>query len=130
MSHKVVTLVCSRIVGSAAQKAVLTNMADKASDGGEGVFASKATIAAETEMGLTTVKRAINELLAKGLIIEAGQRACVNGHTVIYDMVIGAISDLPEWKPSRVSLPTPSGADPVRSGPGPERTPTPSGADP
>lgn len=130
MSHKVVTLVCSRIVGSAAQKAVLVNMADKASDGGEGVFASKATIAAETEMGLTTVKRAINELVEKGLIVEAGHRACTNGHTVVYDMVIGAISALPEWKPARRSLRTPSRADPVQSGRGPERTVTPSRADP
>lgn len=130
MSHKVVTLVYSRIVGSAAQKAVLVNMADKASDGGEGVFASKATIAAETEMGLTTVKRAINDLLAKGLIVEAGQRSCVNGHTVIYDMVISAISELPEWKPSRRSLRTRSRADGVQSEPGPERPVTPSRVDP
>ncbi|MTH36625.1 hypothetical protein GL279_18770 [Paracoccus limosus] len=116
MSHKVVTLVCSRVVGSAAQKAVLTNMADKASDGGEGVFASKATIAAETEMGLTTVKRAINELLEKGLIVEAGAKPCTNGHTIIYDMVVGAIAALPEWKLSRRAEPRRSMVDPVQNG--------------
>lgn len=129
MSHKVVTLVCSRIVGSAAQKAVLVNMADKASDGGEGVFASKATIAAETEMGLSTVKRAINDLLEKGLISEVGTKACTNGHTVVYDMNLTAIRALEEWKPERGSARTPSRADPVQSGRGPERTVTRSRAD-
>lgn len=124
MSHKVVTLVCSRIVGSAAQKAVLVNMADKASDGGEGVFASKATIAAETEQGLSTVKRAINELLARDLIVEVGLKACTNGHTVVYDMNLPAIAALDEWKPSRSSSRTPSSVNPVQSGPGPERTVT------
>lgn len=127
MSHKVITLVCSRIVGSQPQKAVLTNMADKASDGGEGVFASKATIAAETELGLSTVKRAIKDLLDRGLIREVGQRGCANGHTVVYDLDVRAISALPEWKTEER---TPSRADPVQSGRGPERTVTPSRADP
>ena len=98
MSHKVVTLVCSRVVGSAAQKAVLVNMADKASDGGEGVFASKATIAAETELSRATVFRAIDQLIEQGLIKEVGQRPCLNGHTVVYDLDMGAIAALPEWK--------------------------------
>ncbi|MFJ1293281.1 helix-turn-helix domain-containing protein [Paracoccus yeei] len=101
MSHKVVTLVCSRTIGSAAQKAVLVNMADKASDGGEGVFASKATIAAETELSLPTVKREIKALLQRGLIREVGTRDCANGHTVIYDMDVAEIAALPRWKVGR-----------------------------
>lgn len=121
MSHKVVTLVCSRVIGSSVQKAVLINMADKASDGGEGVFASKSTIAAETEMGLSTVKRAIKDLVDRGLIRETGQRACMHGHTVIYDLDVRQISMLPGWKEDDS---TPSRADPVQSEPRPERTAT------
>lgn len=127
MSHKVITLVNSRTVGSQPQKAVLANMADKASDGGEGVFASKATIAKETELGLSTVKRAINDLLERGLIREVGQRGCANGHTVVYDLDVRAIAALPAWKNDDV---TPSRVDPVQSGRGPERAVTPSRADP
>lgn len=128
MSHKVVTLVCSRVVGSAAQKAVLVNMADKASDGGEGVFASKATIAAETELSLPTVKREIKALVQRGLIREAGTRVCANGHTVIYDMDIAEISALPEWKVGRrIGAEKPRTGirvNPVQGEPGSPRTPT------
>ncbi|WP_312526747.1 helix-turn-helix domain-containing protein [Paracoccus sp. (in: a-proteobacteria)] len=112
MSHKVVTLVCSRIVGSAAQKAVLVNMADKASDGGEGVFCAKATIVSETELSRATVFRAIDQLVERGLIKEVGQRPCLNGHTVIYDLNMDAIAALPEWKKTSAKVIPVSQRDP------------------
>ena len=95
MSNKVITLIYSRKVGSAHRKAVLSYMADKASDGGEGVFCSKGTIADETEIARSTVFKIIKELVADGLIVEVGKRACTNGHTVIYDMILPQIEALP-----------------------------------
>ncbi|MBD9528402.1 helix-turn-helix domain-containing protein [Paracoccus sp. PAR01] len=129
MSHEVITLVSSRIVGSAAAKAVLLNMADKASAGGEGVFCSKATIAAETELSLPTVKREVKALLERGLIRETGEtRACANGHTIVYDMNLEAVLALPKWKDGRrigaVQRDTGITVNPVQGEPGSPRTPT------
>ena len=121
MSFKVAALVRSRIIGSAALKAVLLNMADRANDGGGEVYASKATIAAETELGRTTVKMAIRDLVGRCLIFEVGTRACKNGHTVEYALNLDGIAALPEWRGSA----TGSTADPVHSGPGPEGPPYP-----
>lgn len=95
MSNKVTSLVYSRAVGSAHRKAVLAYMADKASDGGEGVFCSKGTIADETEIARSTVFKIIKELVAEGVLIERGTRACRNGHTVIYDMDLTVIGRFP-----------------------------------
>jgi hypothetical protein len=121
VSHKVVTLVCSRVVGSAVEKAVLVNMADKASDGGEGVYSSKSTIAAETEFSLSSVKRAATELLRRGLIVEAGKRPCANGETVVYEISISAVTELPEWKAARDTRST---VNRVQGEPRPQWTPT------
>lgn len=98
MSHKVVNLVYSRIVGSAHRKAVLAYMADRASDGGEGVYCSKGTIADETEIARSTVFKLVKELVAEGILIEVGRRGCTNGHTVEYDMNLDRIRAFPEVK--------------------------------
>lgn len=121
MSHKVTTLVASRTIGGSAMKAVLMNMADKASDGGEGVFASKNTIASDTELSLPTVKRAFKDLMDAGLIAEVGTRGCTNGHTVVYDLNIKAIAALPAWKKEGQTGVT---VNPVHGEPGSSRTPT------
>lgn len=132
MSNKVHALVQSRTVGSAAQKAVLLNMADRASDAGRDVFASKGTIAAETELSLATIKREVKALLDRGLILEAGTRPCANGKTIVYDLDLEAIATLPEWKDGRrigagvgqehaATRPT---MNPAHPEPGSPRTPT------
>lgn len=143
MSHKVVTLVYSRLLGSAHRKAIIAYMADKASDDGRGVFCSKGTIAAETEIARSTVFKTIRDLVTEGVLIEAGNRACKNGATVVYDMDLDAIRAMPKVKPeqsdrSASRTPTSPGAGPVREVTSPpagphqsgSRTPTGPGAGP
>jgi biotin operon repressor len=91
MSHKVVTLVYSKRVGSAHRKAILAYCADRASDDGRGVYCSKGTIAEETEIARSTVFKTIKDLVSEGVLIESGTRPCRNGHTVVYDMNLDAI---------------------------------------
>ncbi|WP_134678381.1 helix-turn-helix domain-containing protein [Paracoccus ravus] len=129
MSIKVYKLVQSRVVGSSAAKAVLLNMAARADDQGKGVFPSKASIAAETELSLPTVKREIKALLVRRLIRETGEtRPCANGHTVVYDLEIDEIRALPEWKKGRrIGAQKPETGitvNPVQDEPGSSRTPT------
>lgn len=138
MSHKVVTLVYSRVVGSAHRKAILAYMADRASDDGRGVFCSKGTIADETEIARSTVFKTIRDLVDEGVLIEVGHRACKNGATVVYDLDLEAIRAFPEVKSNQSASRTSPPAGPVRSvtspGAGPHqsasRTPTGPGAGP
>lgn len=142
MSHKVVTLVYSRSVGSAHRKAILAYMADRASDDGRGVFCSKGTIANETEIARSTVFKTIKDMVAEGILIEAGSRPCRNGVTVVYDLNLVAIARFPLVKsdgenaidyastspsPGLVREVTSPGAGPHQSG---SRTPTSPGAGP
>ncbi|MBQ0803127.1 MAG: helix-turn-helix domain-containing protein [Sulfitobacter litoralis] len=96
MSHKVTTLVYSRKAGSATRKAVLAYMADRASDDGSGVWASKQTIADEIECGRSTVIRVCNEFVADGILVPTGTRKCANGATVEYALILEAIARLPK----------------------------------
>lgn len=125
MSNKVSALAYSRVAGSPSRKAVLVYIADKASDDGSGIWASKGTIAAETELSLSSVKRIMRDFETEGLIGRRGRRACENGATVEYTIDLGALSDLPEveapstkfrkpesggegrWKPATKAQPEP-----------------------
>ena len=108
MSIKVATLVRSRVIGSAALKAVLLNMADRANDDGGEVYSSKATIAAETELDRATVFRAVNKLLTGGLIVACGERTCRHGFTVVYRIDLEAVERLPAWKDDQSQAATPT----------------------
>jgi hypothetical protein len=134
MSHKVTTLVFSRILGSAVRKGVLSYMADRASDDGRGVWCAKQTIADETEFGRSTVIRTCNEFVAEGLLLVTGGRKCSNGFTVEYALNIDAIRALPVIQKKRKGSQggTSPDRDPSRSGtpPVPERHPTRPGAGP
>lgn len=119
MSHKVVSLVYSRRVGSAHRKAILAYMADRASDNGQGIFCSKGTIADETEIARSTVFKTIRDLVTEGVLIEAGHRPCRNGATVVYDLNLDAIRafegvDGSGHNQSARRTPTGPGAGPVR----------------
>lgn len=92
MSNKVSSLVYRKVTGSAHRKAVLSCLADKASDDGTGVFCSKGTIAEETEIARSTVFKIIKDLVSEGVLIEAGTRACRNGHTIVYNLNLSAIA--------------------------------------
>lgn len=103
MSNKVSVLVYSRKVGSPVRKAVLVYFAERASDGGEGIWASKSTIADAIECGRSTVIRTINEFVAEGILTAVGTRKHRNGETIEYAMNLAAIEALPTIKdnPSR-----------------------------
>lgn len=94
VSHIATGLVQRRKVGSPTRKAVLMFMAACASDDGSGVWTSKANMADDLEMGRRTVQVCIDDLVAMGLISEAGRKACRNGFTVEYRLNLDAISAL------------------------------------
>lgn len=95
MSIEVMSLVWSRRVGSPSRKAVLQAMADAANSDGTGVWISKPTIAARSEVSAATVKRAMKELTEMGLIKRVGKKKISNGFTAIYDLDLEAIRALP-----------------------------------
>ena len=86
MSIHVISLVLSRKVGGPVRKCVLLKLADCANDDGSGIWPSKATVAAETEVHKDTVKKHIRDMVKTGLLIEVGRRPCSNGFTTVYDL--------------------------------------------
>ncbi|MFN4101804.1 MAG: hypothetical protein ACK4GT_18730 [Pararhodobacter sp.] len=124
-------LCAERRFGSPVRKQIIMYLADKASDDGSGIWCSKGTIARQTELGDTTVKRAISGFLAEGILVETGRRACANGYTAIYRISLEAVAQLEPINDSDAG--TGARADGVQSGPrtgsaqdgvpGPERTP-------
>lgn len=131
MSWKVANLCATRRFGSPVRKQIIMFLADKASDDGSGIWCSKGTIQRHTELGESTVKRTINEFLNEGILIETGRRACKNGFTVVYRIVLTAVRCLeaiaePDDETGSTAdgvCPEPgtgSAADPV---PRPQRTP-------
>lgn len=131
MSWKVANLCAERRFGSPVRKQIIMLLADKASDDGSGIWCSKGTVARQTELGDTTVKRAISGFIAEGILIESGRRACVNGYTTIYRINLEAVTQLETIHD--LDKGTGARADGVQNdprtgsaedgGPGPERTP-------
>jgi hypothetical protein len=103
VSHVVSSIVQRRKVGSPTRKAVLMFMAGCASDDGTGIWTSKQSMADDLEMGRRTVQVCIDDLLSEGLIRETGRRACRNGFTVEYSIVIEAIEALPSTRENGVT---------------------------
>ena len=134
MCKHLVSEAYKRRIGSAVRKAVLTYLADVASPDGSGIWCSKGTIAAETEVGRTTVKATIKDFLSEGLLHETGRSSHSNGYTVEYALDVGALEALPRIKPprSRTTRPdmTRSPTDPVTHRPGREAPQTRSPTDP
>ncbi len=125
MSNKVSVLVYSRKIGSPVRKAVLVYFAERASDNGEGIWASKSTIADAIECGRSTVIRTINDLVSEGILRQTGTRKCRTGETIEYAMILTAIAALPKVKSEGGKSESRPGAGPV-----PERDPTRPGAGP
>ena len=111
-------------------------LADKASDDGSGIWCSKGTIHRHTELGESTVKRAVGELVQQGILVETGQRRrCKHGYTIIYHMNLAIVKTLEfiSNPDEEVDINTGSRTDGDRikrgtgsapdGGPGPERTP-------
>lgn len=123
MSWSVASLCSDRIFGSPVRKQIIMFMADKASDDGSGIWCSKGTVVRHTELGETTVKRAINEFINEGILTETGRRKCANGYTVIYQMDLVEVERLEST--DQPSQDTPSRADGVHSGTGTGSRPDP-----
>lgn len=95
MSNHLTSEVDKRQVGSMARTAVMRIMADKASDDGSGIWASKQRMAEELGTTRQTVITTIKNLIDDGLISEFGQRPCENGYTVEYMINVQALRALP-----------------------------------
>jgi biotin operon repressor len=95
MSNHLTSEVYKRRVGAMSRNAVLVLLADKASDDGSGIWASKQRMADELGCSKQTVIDTIKGLIADGLLIECGHRANPNGYTVEYAIVVSALLKLP-----------------------------------
>jgi hypothetical protein len=117
VSNHLISAAYSRKLGSMARMAVMGLMADKASDDGTGIYASKQTMADELDTSKQTVIATIKSLVADGLLIEVGQRKSPNGFTVEYAIVVRALLGLPLVHAHRArgsSLFTGQAASPVK----------------
>lgn len=95
MSNHVSSQVYKRKLGSATRKAVMVLLADKASDDGGGIWASKQRMADELDMSKQTVINTIKAFISEGLLEEVGRRKCPNGFTILYAINLDAIAELP-----------------------------------
>ena len=94
MSNKISNLVQTKKIGSLTKKAILMYMADKASDDGSGIWVSKKNMAADLEMTDRAVRMHIKDMIAMGVLVEAGQRQCKTGYTVDYTINIDVVGSL------------------------------------
>ncbi|MEM7687793.1 MAG: hypothetical protein AAF291_02125 [Pseudomonadota bacterium] len=95
MSNHLISATYKRSLGSGTRKAMMVLMADKASDDGRGIYASKQTMADELDLSKQTVINTIKGLIGDGLLFEIGQRRCDTGHTVEYAINVDALSAMP-----------------------------------
>lgn len=74
--------------------------ADRASDDGAGIWASKVNIAADIEMSRQGVQKIIKEFVGAGIITEVGKRKIQNGFTFEYALNLDAINALESTRKS------------------------------
>lgn len=98
MSNHLTSLAYKVEVGSLLRKAVLVMLADKASDDGSGIWASKQTMADELCCSKQAVIKTLHAFVAEGLLAEVGQRKSRNGHTIVYAINAAAMDALPKVK--------------------------------
>lgn len=95
MSNHLISEAYKRRIDGLARKSVMVLLADKASDDGTGIWASKQTMADELGTSKQTIIATIKALIADGLVCEIGQRRNVNGYTVEYAINVAALKALP-----------------------------------
>ena len=131
MSNHLISEAYKRQLGSMARNAVMVLLADKASDDGTGIWASKQRMAEELGTSKQTVITTVKSLIADGLLIECGQRKCANGYTIEYAINVKALHQLPVVNSHQSSSFTGQAASPVKQDdltsqaalPKPSRTP-------
>jgi hypothetical protein len=95
VSNHLISEVYKRKVGNIARKAVMVLLADKASDDGSGIWASKQRMADEVGASKQTIIATLKSLVDDKLVVERGQRKCTNGYTVEYAINVAALKRLP-----------------------------------
>ncbi len=101
MSLRVIELCRSRKFRTHTIKHVIKEMADRASDDGTGIYCSKQTLANDTGLSKTSVKKHTQELLESGLIVETGKYWREGRYTKVYRIVLERVHEL-EKKPERM----------------------------
>lgn len=95
MSNRLTSLAYKVDVRTNLRKSVLVLMADKASDDGTGIWASRQTMADELNCAKRSIDKTIDEFLAERVLIKTGKRHCANGYTVVYALNVGVLESLP-----------------------------------
>lgn len=94
MSNHLVSDAYKANAGSLLRKALLVLLADKASDDGSGIWASKNTMAKELCCSRRAVIKTLKEFAEEGLINEVGKRECAAGYTVEYRIDVAKLQAL------------------------------------
>lgn len=87
MSNHLITAAYKADLKTPMRKAVMVLLADKASDDGSGIWASKQTMADELCCSKQAVITTIKAFLDEGLLVEVGQRKSATGYTNCYAIV-------------------------------------------
>lgn len=98
MSNHLTSLAYKVQIGSLLRKSVLVLLADKASDDGSGIYASKQTMADELCCSKQAVIKTIREFVNEGILEVSGKREMTNGHTVEYRLAIRKLTALDRVK--------------------------------
>lgn len=98
VSNHLTSLVYKLDVGSLLRKSVLVLLADKASDDGSGIWASKQTMADELCCSKQAVRNTLQQFMDEGLLVETGRKQHQNGYTVTYGLILAKLESLPRVK--------------------------------
>jgi len=95
VSNHLISMAYKRDLRTPMRKSVMALLADKASDDGGGIYASKQTMADELCCSRQAVFDTIKAFVSEGLLEELGTRRFANGHTVEYGIVVERLEALP-----------------------------------
>jgi hypothetical protein len=95
VSNHLTSLVYKLDVGSLMRKSTLILLADKASDDGNGIWASKQTMADELCCSRQAVINTLRAFIEEELLVEIGRKVHLNGYTVEYSLNIDKLAALP-----------------------------------
>lgn len=95
MSNHLISMAYKRDLRTPMRKALMVLLADKASDDGEGIWASKQTMADELNCSRQTIIDTIKGFIADEMLEEVGHRHATNGFTVEYKILVPALEAVP-----------------------------------
>lgn len=95
VSNHLISATYKRDLRTPMRKSVMALFADKASDDGTGIYASKQTMADELCCSKQALLDTIKAFVVEGLLVEVGKRRVANGFTVEYGIIVDALEALP-----------------------------------